>query len=156
MARGQKQIVRSGSDDVHKHIRSCKYAKGHFSNDGRAQKTVWNKVRKERIKDCLNETCDTKDQKETVLKNLKVQFDGLGLTITAADLKPAPAPAAPASTPSKTRVSDVGGFAVGELARTITRGYCVHSVAFSPDGRRLAVGSGDKTATVWQLQSDKA
>ena len=89
VARGQKQIVRSGSDDVHKHIRSCKYAKGHFSNDGRAQKTVWNKVRKERIKDCLNEMCDTKDQMETVLKNLKVQFDGLGLTITAADLNTA-------------------------------------------------------------------
>ena len=46
-------------------------------------------MRKERIKDCLNEMCDTKDQMETVLKNLKVQFDGLGLTITAADLNTA-------------------------------------------------------------------
>ena len=43
-----------------------------------------------------------------------------------------------------------------ELVREITRGGLVCSVAFSPDGRRLAVGSGDKTATVWQLQSDKA
>jgi WD40 repeat protein len=34
--------------------------------------------------------------------------------------------------------------------------YAVNSVAFSPDGKRLATGSYDKTAKIWDLDSAKA
>lgn len=80
---GQKQIERRGDDLVHKHVAECKYAKGiGHRNDNTVQKEVWNQVRAERIADCLLEMCDTLEQRQKVVDNLKSQFDGLGLKVT--------------------------------------------------------------------------
>eukprot|EP00931_Biecheleriopsis_adriatica_P018102 TRINITY_DN12762_c0_g1_i1.p1 TRINITY_DN12762_c0_g1~~TRINITY_DN12762_c0_g1_i1.p1 ORF type:complete len:501 (+),score=128.46 TRINITY_DN12762_c0_g1_i1:59-1504(+) len=79
---GQKEIVRDGGDAVHRHVNQCKYAQGiGHGNDGRVQSQVWNKVRKQRIEDCLREKCDTVEQRQQVVTNLKRQFDDLGLQI---------------------------------------------------------------------------
>ena len=53
---GQKNIVMSGSDPVHKHLANeCKYAKGKYFGDAKA---IWNQVRKARIEDALKEMLD--------------------------------------------------------------------------------------------------
>merc|ERR1712192_301392 len=71
-----------GDDDAHKHVNECKYAKGiGHSGGGRVQKEVWNQVRKERIEDCLNKMCETREERQKVVDNLKKQFDDLGLQI---------------------------------------------------------------------------
>jgi hypothetical protein len=79
---GQNQIERRGDDEVHKHVNECKYAKGiGHGNDGRVQSQVWNQIRKERIEECLETMCETVDQRQKVVDNLKKQFDDLGLVI---------------------------------------------------------------------------
>lgn len=100
---GQNDIVRRGDDEVHKHVAQCKYAKGiGHGNDGRVQSQVWNRIRQARIEDCLQEMCETVEERQRVVDNLKTQFDELGLTITVPT--PAAAPrsstaAAPAKAP---------------------------------------------------------
>ena len=42
--------------------------------------------------------------------------------------------------------------ATGERRPTLP-GYDVRAVAFSPDGRLLATGSGDRTVELWELAS---
>merc|ERR1719271_569223 len=81
---GQKEIVRSGSDEVHKHVNECKYGKGiGQSNNGKCQTEVWNRVRKERIHDCLKEMCPEQWQREKVVEELQPNFKALGLTVSA-------------------------------------------------------------------------
>jgi len=92
---GQREIVRAGDDAVHKHIQTCKYAQGiGHANDGRVQKEVWNRIRKQRIEKCLKEKCSTVKQQQAVVEKLKPHFDELGLTIRAptgeASAMPAP------------------------------------------------------------------
>jgi len=79
---GEKKIQRRGDDAVHMHLRKCKYAKGIGNgNDGRVQSQVWNKIRKDRIEDCLKTMCKDVDQRQKVVNNLKKQFDDLDLAI---------------------------------------------------------------------------
>merc|ERR1712187_414658 len=92
---GQQEIVRAGDDAVHKHIQTCKYAQGiGHQNDGRVQKEVWNRVRKQRIEKCLQEKCSSVEQRQKVVDNLKTQFHELGLKIRVpqedASTKPTP------------------------------------------------------------------
>ena len=83
---GEKEIVRRGNDAVHKHINNeCKYAKGIGIGGGgkdRLQKEVWNKVRTERIHDCLRDMCDNDGERQKVIDSLEMQFKQLNLTIT--------------------------------------------------------------------------
>jgi hypothetical protein len=79
---GQKEIVRRGDDEVHKHVNECKYAQGiGHGNDGRVQSQVWSQIRKDRIEECLKEMCETVEERQKVVDNLKQQFDALGLKI---------------------------------------------------------------------------
>jgi hypothetical protein len=83
---GQKDIERRGYDEVHKHINECKYAKGiGHGNDGRVQSEVWNQIRKERIEDCLQTMCETVEQRQKVVANLKKQLDDLGISVAVPD-----------------------------------------------------------------------
>jgi len=79
---GQQEIVRAGDDAVHRHVQTCENAKGiGHQNDGRVQRDVWNRIRKQRVEKCLKEKCSTIKQRQTVVDNLKTHFDELGLTI---------------------------------------------------------------------------
>jgi hypothetical protein len=84
---GQNEIERRGDDAVHKHVNECKYAKGiGHGNDGRVQSQVWSQIRKDRIEECLKTMCETVDQRQKVVDNLKKQFDDLGLVIAVPGL----------------------------------------------------------------------
>ena len=87
VAHGQKDIVRRGDDAVHKHInKECKYAKGIGIGGGqkdRLQKEVWNKVRTDRINDCLRDMCENDGERQKVISALQQQFKALGLKVLA-------------------------------------------------------------------------
>jgi hypothetical protein len=93
---GQREIVRSGDDAVHRHIQTCEHARGIGIgvNDGRIQRDVWNRLRKQRIEKCLNDKCSSVEQRQKVLDNLKTHLDELGLVIRVpqgeASSKPVP------------------------------------------------------------------
>merc|ERR1712167_239374 len=63
-------------------------------NDGRIQRDVWNRLRKQRIEKCLNDKCSSVEQRQKVLDNLKTHLDELGLVIRVpqgeASSKPVP------------------------------------------------------------------
>eukprot|EP00928_Gymnodinium_smaydae_P049335 TRINITY_DN33100_c0_g1_i1.p1 TRINITY_DN33100_c0_g1~~TRINITY_DN33100_c0_g1_i1.p1 ORF type:complete len:1131 (+),score=167.08 TRINITY_DN33100_c0_g1_i1:131-3394(+) len=81
---GQKDVRPEGGDAVHRHVNECKYAKGigHGSHD-RVKAEVWNKIREQRIEDCLKEKCDTVEERRKVVDNLSKHFESLGLKIVA-------------------------------------------------------------------------
>jgi len=79
---GQRAVAPAGDDAVHKHVQSCKNAQGiGHQNDGRVQREVWNRIRKQRIEQCLKDKCSTVKQMQTVVEKMKPHFDELGLTI---------------------------------------------------------------------------
>merc|ERR1712232_913050 len=124
---GQNEIERRGDDAVHKHVNECKYAKGiGHGNDGRVQSQVWSQIRKERIEDCLETMCETVEQRQKVVDNLKKELDDLGIVITVpgraktpstsstASSAAAPAAAAPAAAAPAPDHNGLDGLALPE------------------------------------------
>jgi len=93
---GQRQVAPTGDDEVHKHVQTCKYAQGiGHMNDGRVQRDVWNRIRKQRIEECLKERCSSVDMRQKVVNNLQTQFKELGLMITVPQGEAVPKPPQP-------------------------------------------------------------